>query len=134
MNLLRMATFVVGSLFATFASAQAVDVIEFYNPTLDHYFVTANSVEAAAIDSGAAGPGWTRTGNTFRAGGPTPVCRFYGSQSPGPNSHFYTALPDECAALKALQANTPPTQKRWNFESLDFQTTVPVGGACSTLR
>ncbi|MBK8739253.1 MAG: hypothetical protein IPM02_06720 [Betaproteobacteria bacterium] len=58
------------------------------------------------------------------------MCRFYGSITPGPNSHFYTALPDECAALKQLQASTPATEKRWNFESLDFVTTVPAGGAC----
>ncbi|MBK9605890.1 MAG: DUF1800 family protein [Betaproteobacteria bacterium] len=110
--------------------ALAAEVIEFHNANLDNYFITADRVEAAAIDGGAAGPGWSRTGFNFSAGGPTPVCRFYGSITPGPNSHFYTALPDECAALKQLQASTPATEKRWNFESLDFVTTVPAGGAC----
>ena len=110
--------------------ALAAEVIEFHNANLDNYFITADLVEAAAIDGGAAGPGWSRTGFNFSAGGPTPVCRFYGSITPGPNSHFYTALPDECAALKQLQASTPATEKRWNFESLDFVTTVPAGGAC----
>lgn len=114
------------------ASAQAASatVIEFYNTNLNHYFITSNSGEAAAIDSGSAGPGWSRTGNTFNASGNTSVCRFYGSQSPGPNSHFYTADAGECAYLKQLQASTPATQKRWNFESLDFLTTVPVNGTC----
>lgn len=55
---------------------------------------------------------------------------FYGSQSPGPNSHFYTADAAECATLEQLQASTPATQKRWNFESLDFLTTAPVNGTC----
>ena len=50
--------------------------------------------------------------------------------SPGPNSHFYTADAAECAALKALQASTPATQKRWNFESNDFNTTPSVNGVC----
>jgi hypothetical protein len=58
------------------------------------------------------------------------VCRFYGSVSPGPNSHFYTALQDECNLLKALQASTPATQPRLNFESLDFSTTPAANGIC----
>ncbi len=103
-------------------------VVEFYNTNLDHYFITADANEAAAIDNGSAGPGWTRTGNTFNSGGTTSVCRFYGSLSPGPNSHFYTADPGECAYLKELQASTPATQKRWNFENMDFVSTPPITG------
>jgi streptogramin lyase len=89
-------------------------ITEFYNGTLDHYFVTANPAEAAAIDSGSAGPGWSRTGEAWKGwvGGPIPnaaeVCRFYGSTEVnpatgsrrGPNSHFYTLEPDECASVK----------------------------------
>ena len=89
-------------------------VIEFYNEILDHYFVTANAAEAAAIDGGSAGPGWSRTGQAWKGwvGGPIPnaaeVCRFYGATDidpttglrRGPNSHFYTLQPDECAAVK----------------------------------
>lgn len=89
-------------------------VTEFHNSILNHYFVTANLAEAAAIDGGSAGPGWTRTGETWKAwvGGPIPngaeVCRFYGSTAInpttglrlGPNSHFYTLQPGECAAVK----------------------------------
>ena len=102
--------------------------VEFYNTNLDNYFITADPSEAGAIDNGSAGPGWSRTGNNFKSGGSTPVCRFYGSQSPGPNSHFYTVDPGECASLKALQASTPATEKRWNFESLDFYSTRPIPG------
>ena len=105
-------------------------VVEFYNTILDHYFITADASEVGAIDNGSAGPGWSRTGNTFKSGGDTFVCRFYGSQSPGPNSHFYAADPGECAFLKQLQATTPATAKRWNYESLDFLTTVPVNRVC----
>ena len=112
-------------------SATSGGVVEFYNAKLDNYFITADASEAAAIDNGSAGAGWSRTGNTFKSGGSTAVCRFYGSLSPGPNSHFYTADPGECGALKALQASTPATQPRWNFESNDFLTTVPVNGTCS---
>ena len=115
---------------ATFSSVVAVPVVEFYNTNLDNYFITSDANEAAAIDSGGAGPGWIRTGYTFKSGGTTSVCRFYGSQSPGPNSHFYTIDPGECKGLKQLQASTPDTEKRWNFESLDFISTPPSSGAC----
>ena len=109
-----------------------VSVVEFYNSILDNYFITSNSAEATAIDNGSAGPGWARSGTAFNfnAGGDSPVCRFYGSITPGPNSHFYTASAAECGALKAQQATTPATEPRWNFESLDFSTTAPVNGAC----
>jgi hypothetical protein len=66
----------------------------------------------------------------FKSGGNASVCRFYGSISPGPNSHFYTVDPAECARLKQLQATTPATERRWNFESLDFDSTVPSNGTC----
>ena len=105
-------------------------VVEFYNAPLDNFFITADPVEAAAIDSGSAGPGWSRTGNLFSSGGPISVCRFYGSIFPGPNSHFYTAIASECAFLRALEITTPATQPRWNFESFDFLTGAPVGGGC----
>ena len=36
----------------------------------------------------------------------------------------------ECSGLKALQVSTPATQPRWNFESLDFVSTIPTNGAC----
>ncbi|BBJ24377.1 hypothetical protein W01_23040 [Candidatus Nitrotoga sp. AM1P] len=107
-------------------------IVEFYNTHLDHYFITADANEAAAIDGGSAGPDWIRTGNSFKSGGSTPVCRFYGSQVPGPNSHFYTSAGLECDGLKQLQAITPATQKRWNFESLDFISTPPTNGTCPT--
>lgn len=111
-------------------------VAEFYHAHLDHYFITADAAEATAIENGSAGPGWIRTGNSFKSGGSSPVCRFYGSMNPGPNAHFYTLAGPECELLKQLQANTPDTDKRWNFESLDFDSTLPttsgIGGICPT--
>jgi uncharacterized delta-60 repeat protein len=112
-------------------------VVEFRNTLLDHYFVTANPAETAAIDAGAAGPGWSRTGLAFRSGGSHRVCRFYGNaaRNPatgaiyGPNSHFYTATDDECAFL---DANFEAGRKSWRLESYDFLTTpatIPLGDA-----
>ena len=121
---------IAGSVSRIESTVQTADVVEFYNTVLDHYFITADPNEAAAIDNGGAGPGWRRTGNVFKSGGSAAVCRFYGSQTPGPNSHFYTVDPNECASLKQLQATTPSTEKRWNFESLDFASTPATNRSC----
>jgi hypothetical protein len=97
-------------------------VTEFHNSILNHYFLTANPIEAMSIDAGASGPGWTRTGGTFKSGGSNAVCRFFGVQDAGgPNGHFYTADPDECAQVKL--------DPGWRFESLDFAITPPMPGA-----
>jgi hypothetical protein len=121
------------SVGATFVIANPARIVEFYNGELDHYFVTGNADEAAAIDRGDEGPGWSRTGLLFKAGGAVPVCRFYGSVSPGPNSHFYTAQAAECNALKSLQAATPGDVPRWNYEGIAFGMTLPVNGLCPLL-
>jgi Repeat of unknown function (DUF5648) len=99
-------------------------VTEFYNTTLNFYFVTASAVEGASIDAGGSGPGWTRTGNVFKSGGPNAVCRFRGVPAgggPPPASHFYTADADECNQVKL--------DPGWFFESLDFATTPALPGA-----
>jgi hypothetical protein len=113
-----------------------VTVYEFYAPSLNHYFRTANVEEANALKSNPA-LGWQATGGDFKAyarndhpSTSQPVCRFYGSLSPGPNSHFYTAESAECDQLKALQASTPASQPRWNYEEIAFAVDVPVNGAC----
>jgi len=109
-------------------------VVEYYESELDHYFLTADPVEQAFVDSGAVGR-WLRTGNAFRGGGATKVCRFYGNAAVdaatgrpyGPNSHFYTADPAECSALQAIFVATAPS---WSFESRDFATYARTAGAC----
>jgi hypothetical protein len=109
-------------------------VIEYYEPELDHYFLSADAAEQAFVDAGGAGR-WLRTGNAFRGGGPVQVCRFYGNAQIdpatghpfGPNSHFYTADAAECAALQAIFNAAAPS---WRFESLDFATARPNGGTC----
>ena len=112
------------------AFTSSLAVTEFYNAPLNHYFITADPAEAAAIDAGAAGPGWQRTGRGFRAwsaalGVPPdakPVCRFYGTPGVGPNSHFYTADQAECDAVRA--------DAGWRFEGVAFYSIVPVSGGC----
>jgi hypothetical protein len=108
--------------------------IEFYRPSVDHYFVTSNPVEIAGLDDGTFA-GWTRTGETFgvlpagergiaRA---SPVCRYYGKPEAGLDSHFYSASPAECAEVAARYGDA------WALESSEvFAVALPDAqtGAC----
>ena len=105
-------------------------VIEFYNATLKHYFVTAFADEAAALDAGQPVAGWVRTGvawNAWKAAGESasavPVCRFFGTPGVGPNSHFYTADAAECAKVKG--------NPDWTYEAIAFHVEVPQGAQCA---
>ena len=116
---------------------QQITVYEFYAPSLNHYFRTANAEEAAALKANPS-LGFNATGNDFRAfhrsaypADARPVCRFYGSVTPGPNSHFYTVDADECAAVRALQYTQSADNPRWNFEEVAFAIYTPVAAnAC----
>lgn len=78
--------------------------VEFYNGSLDHYFISGSPDEIAALDSGRFS-GWSRTGYSFNVylvpqAGSYPVCRFYIPPKNG-DSHFYSASPDECQQVAA---------------------------------
>jgi hypothetical protein len=108
-------------------AAAPIPVVEYYNVDLHHYFMTSHPDEMAAIASGSAGPGWTRTGWSFSAypaGSATcfgdcgvPVSRFYSAFS---NSHFYTADAAEAAGIQRPGGE-------WMLERQEFQ--VPVRDA-----
>jgi hypothetical protein len=82
--------------------------IEYYHAGYDHYFVTADLAEIAALDA-AAFAGWRRTGGGFGAEAYdyasfvqlAPVCRYYIPMATT-SSHFYSANADECAMLPTL--------------------------------
>jgi hypothetical protein len=130
------------------AAGGVVGVVEFYNATLNHYFISADPAEIAALDGGALGGAWKRTGNMFSGwdvegppAGTVPVCRFFGtdqyrsdSSRIGPNSHFYTADPNECEYVKTAWQSVASDGKSypaWTFESLAFAVQLPAAGACS---
>lgn len=86
------------------APPSRVRVVDFYNATLDHWFISSLPADIAALDGGAL-KGWARTGSGFDAWdgpapGTSPVCRFYLPPSAG-DSHFYSASPTECADVRA---------------------------------
>ena len=85
-----------------------IDVVEFYNAALDHYFITASASDIDALDGGLIS-GWARTGHSFRAyASPAvelnPVCRFYIPPEHG-SSHFFSPWNSDCAFLIMAAAN-----------------------------
>jgi hypothetical protein len=109
-------------------SSGAVDVVEFYNASLDHYFITWAQGEIDKLDAGTAIKGWTRTGKTFKTyttaqAGTSPVCRFYIPPGLG-DSHFFGRGTAECDATGAHNPS-------FMLEDPAFmQTFLPTLGVC----
>ncbi len=107
-----------------------VDVVEYQNIAVGHYFLAVDAGEKATLDSGAAGQGWYRTGRGFRAfaypqgygfvGDVVWVDRFHGTPGLGPNSHFFTADPAESSGLKRSGSG-------WSYEGPAFAATSYTG-------
>ena len=108
-----------------------VQVDEFFNASLQHYFITADAGEKTDLDA-RVHPGWTRTGQSFKAyaagssasGSINPVCRYYSQLS---SSHFHSASAAECFAVHMQH----PVD--WIYESDNvFQINLPdtTTGAC----
>jgi YVTN family beta-propeller protein len=82
-----------------------VDVVEYYNAGLDHYFITWVPDEIATLDAGTRIKGWTRTGLGFKTyssarAGTSDICRFYIPPAEG-DSHFFGRGTVECNATGA---------------------------------
>lgn len=105
----------------------------YYNAALGHYFMTADPAEQARLDNGVTA-GWQRTGEDFRVvlsrlpdAELSPVCRYYGRPEAHLDSHFFSAAPDECAAVAQMFPAS------WMLEtSQAFQVHLPhrTTGAC----
>ena len=130
----RALAFAAAALSVVYAQGAAAieptaNVIEYYNVSLNLFLATAYPDEAAKLDQGFGGKGWTRTGVTWNAWAnpgdsstAVPVCRFSGAPGTVPYSHFYTADADECAVVKQDPA--------WTFDSIAFYIDVPQKGTC----
>ena len=113
---------VLTGILAPPASAEVVRAVEYYHQAFEHYFVTSNPAEIAALDSGVFS-GWWRTGQRYRvetspADGLAPVCRFFTSAYAGKASHFFTASAAECAHVK--------TMSDWTYEGVRFTLACPM--------
>ncbi len=76
-------------------SANTLLVVEYYNATLNHYFITPNAVEISLLGKPPF-QDWQPTGYSFNAykpgsapAGTVAVCRFYNDHFPGISTHFY---------------------------------------------
>jgi serine protease len=91
------------ALTALASNAAPIPVVEYYWAARDHYFITANPAEIAALDASPPG-GWVRTGQSFGAyaqatGISSRVCRFYIPPLFG-DSHYFSASADECSGVE----------------------------------
>ena len=101
-------------------------VVEYHNPSLDHYFMSPAAADMIALDSGRHA-GWQRTGYTFASAFTVmnPVCRFY-IPPPYGDSHFFSASQVECGEVQT-------TFPQFVLETADaFRAAVPdtATGAC----
>ncbi len=81
-----------------------VTVVEFYNASLDHYFITYVADEIAKLDNGTF-KGWARTGLSFKAfataqSAASAVCRIYIPPGKG-DGHFFGRDTNECDGTMA---------------------------------
>lgn len=105
-----------------------IEAVEYYNPALDHYFLTWRPDEIAALDAGTRIRGWSRTGQSFRVHtnartGTSPVCRFYIPPALG-DSHFFGRGTQECAETGSRH----PTFV--NEDPAFMYVGLPVNGSC----
>ncbi|MCC6196276.1 MAG: exo-alpha-sialidase, partial [Burkholderiales bacterium] len=122
---------------AAFPPLPPYTVVEYYHAGFDHYFITSSAEEIDALDSGRT-RGWSRTGRAFEAVSayfpglePNPVCRFHIPPQHG-DSHFFSASPAECAAIRA-KIGVDPNYSGYIEETPNaFQMYLPsqATGAC----
>lgn len=110
------------------ANGATVRAVEYYHTGYQHYFVTADPVEIAALDGGLV-PDLYRTGLRYFVDdapevGRKPICRFL-TAAFGLPTHFFTGGESECAALK--------TNPDWTYEGIAFYAPLPdASGECPT--
>ena len=115
-----------------FAQSQtSITVVEYFNATLNAYFITGRSNEQTALD---ASPNFLRTGMSFRAlstnpvtGGAGGVCRFYVAlAAPYTSSHFYGRQGVDCESLRSKT----PMGFTWEGFDFAFPSAPTLASAC----
>ena len=110
--------FVLAKLPAPYIEEEVVEYVnrlDFPAQPGGQFFYAVWSVDKTALD---ALPRWSRTGKSFLSGGYVSACRFYGGKNGGPNTHFYSADEQECAALRK-----EPTL---SYEGQTFSINLPL--------
>jgi hypothetical protein len=96
--------------------------VEYYYADWNFYFITSLASEISALDGGAFGGVWKRTGETFNVwsdstNGALPTHRFFSTGFSPKSSHFYTPYANEYDSLKAGTA--------WEYEGIAFYVQLP---------
>jgi photosystem II stability/assembly factor-like uncharacterized protein len=113
---------------AFLASTLTAAAVEYYYAAWNFYFETAFPDEIAALDGGAFGGAWKRTGQTFKVwpqpyGSASPTCRFFSTAFAPKSAHFYTPFEAECDIVMANPG--------WQFEAIAFYIQLAdAGGNC----
>ena len=129
-----------GSVTAAPPPTGTAAAVEYYYDVWNFYFVTTGTAEIAALDGGAFGGLWKRTGQTFKVwssavnAAVVPTCRFFSTAVFAPKSaHFYTPIASECqslqtdpASLAVWQLETPTA---FYLELTDASGNCPAGTA-----
>ena len=110
--------------------ATKVRVVEYYNASLDHYFITPLAAEQAVLDAGVTIKGWVRTGEGFNVyttaeSGTSAVCRYYMPPEFG-NSHFFGRGTVECDATGKKNPGFVLEDPKFMYVYL------PTNGTCAT--
>jgi 6-phosphogluconolactonase (cycloisomerase 2 family) len=106
-------------------------VVEYYNASLDHYFITWHTDEIAALDAGTTIKGWKRTSRTFGTypsaqPGSSPICRYYIPPDQG-DSHFFGRGTAECNATGAQHPSFELEDPTFMYMILPSEGTCPAG-------
>ena len=93
-----------------------ISVVEYYNASLDHYFVTPLAAEQANLDTGLTPTRWARTGKTFNAfesaaARTSPICRFYIPPALG-DSHFFGRAARRSAIPPRRRTRASPSSRQ----------------------
>jgi len=104
------------------------EVVEFFNSATGHYFLSSSVEETSAIERGAAGAGWQRTGEGFRAVDfdgyfHDDILRVNRLYAPTGNTHFFTVDAGECGAIRKPGMG-------WIHEGTAFWAHLPANGTC----
>ena len=112
---------------------KAVTVVEYYNTSLDGYFITGHADDQNVLDSLPAS--FKRTGMTFQAttlatapASLIKICRFYISlATPYTSTHFYGRQGSDCEGVR--EQNLPG----FNWEGFDFAIQPAVDSCASPI-
>lgn len=109
-------------------------IVEYYNSQLNHFYLSSLQAEMDWLDGGGGGGGWVRTGESWTTHVPSapncaaprydPVYVFQGTPGVGPNSHYFTANPEECGWLRT-------SQPAWSFLAIPFGASRVTTQGCT---